>query len=320
MKINFKHLACSVVIIYILVMITLHRYPNMPDNKISFGDFANILVGLTAVSTLLFSIWDRHKTTIKHNSAIALESYVNSIDGLMNTLLDAEMDIDTIFFSIETCHTNLVLCQKSITEKEHKRFAVTKYETLRTHLKLKYHRLQIEDLLSVPEEVREQYNMTNFSTSWPACSYVLVSSWLKYVVPRTPFYKEIGTASYGNYMCTEETYIGSMLSLLIAQPLSLKPNSNLLNKFSQFIKTCEIEQSNSDLYDAFNKYPSLAAHLMLSKTCSVQRSKYGDYPNLSIAVHDVVQKKVWVSFKGGNFKHNHPIPAKLANSKYLKKR
>lgn len=320
MNISFKNIAWSGVIIYVLVMITLHRYPNMHDNQISTGDFANILVGLVAIATLGFSIWDRHRETIKHNSSIALESYVTSIDDLKIKLSDSEVDTDTRFFLIDNCHKNLLLCQNAITEQEHKLFAQAKYETFRTHLQLAYHHLQVEDFLTVPKELKEQYNLSYWSANWLACSYLLVSSWLKYVVPKSPFYQDHGIATYGNYLCTEERYICSMLSMLIAEPLSIKPTSELLNRFFQFRRTCEFELLHCDLENAFENYPSLAAHLMLSHTCSAHSSKNNSHPNLSIAVYDNGEKKVWFTFKGTNVQHTYGIPNKLANSKYLKKR
>lgn len=320
MKINFTKIAWSGVIIYVLVMITLQRYPNLPDNQVSIGDFANVVVGLVAVTTLIFSILDRHRETIKHNSAIALESYVSSIDALIVKLLDPDVNTDTKFFLIDNCHKNLLRCQNSITEQEHKLFAQAKYETFRTHLQLTYHHLQVEDFLAVPKELKHEYNMSNWSTNWSACSYLLVSNWLKYVVPKYPFYQQNGFATYGNYLCTEERYICSMLSMLIAKPLSIKPTSVLLDKFILFNTTCEFELLHCDLENTFENYPSLAAHLMLIRTCSAYHSKHNNYPNLSIAVHDNDKKKIWFTFKGTNVQHIFNIPSKLANSKYLKKR
>lgn len=319
MKINFMKIAWSGIIIYILVMITLQRYPNMPDNQVSIGDFSNIVIGLVAIVTLGFSILDRHRETIKHNSSIALDSYISSIDALIIKLSDPEVNTDIKFFLIDNCHKNLLLCQSSITEQEHKLFAQAKYETFRTHLQLAYHHLQVEDFLAVPKELRDEYNMSAWSTNWLACSYLLVSCWLKYVAPKCPFYQDSGFATYGNYLCTEERYICSMLSMLIAKPLSIKPTSALLDRFIQFNKTCEFELHHCDLESVFENYPSLAAHLMLGHTCSAYRSKNNNYPNLSIIVHDNDNKKVWFTFKGTNVQHVFDIPNKLANSKYLKK-
>ena len=96
--------------------------------------------------------------------------------------------------------------------------------------------------------------------------------------------------------------------MLIAEPLSIKPTSALLNRFVQFRGTCEFELLQCDLENAFENYPSLAAHLMLSHTCSAYSSKNNRYPNLSIAVHDNGKEKVWFKFKGTNVQHIYNIP------------
>ncbi|EKN4667334.1 hypothetical protein PXR31_004553 [Vibrio parahaemolyticus] len=320
MKINFKNIAWSVVAIYVLVMITLHRYPNMHDNQISTGDFANILVGLMAIATLGFSIWDRHRETMKHNSSIALKSYINSIDELNIKLSGSEVDIGTRFLLINDCQKNLLICQNAITEQEHRRFAQAKYETVRTNLKIMYHGLQVENFFSVPKELKDQVNLTGSCYNWSACSYLLVSSWLKYVVPKSYTYQRDGIVTYGMYPCARQEYVCSMLCMLIADPLSIKPTSELINLFEQFRRTCKFELPHDGLEDAFEKYPSLAAHLMLTHTCSAYLPKNNSYPYLSIAVHDKTKKEVWFTFKGENEEYIFGIPTKLANSKYLTKR
>lgn len=319
MKIDFTKIAWSGLIIYVLVMISLHRYPDMPNKTVSTGDFANILVGFVAIATLVCSVWDRDRENIKRNSTIAPESYVNSLDDLIRKLSDSSLDTDTKFFSIDSCHRNLLFCQNRITEEEHRFFAQSKYETFRTHLQLAYHHLQFEYFMAVPKELKTHYNMMGWSTNWTACSYLLAPNWLKYVAPKSPFHKQNGIASYGNYLCTEDTYICSILSMLIAKPLALKPTSELLDQFYAFRKTCECKLQHKDMETAFENYPSLAAHLMLSYTCSAVSSRENKYPKLSIAAHDTKQKKIWFTFKGTNVQHTYSIPQKLANSKYLRK-
>lgn len=314
----FKYFIGLIVVVYVLAMITLERYPNLPDNKVSIGDLANILVGIVAIVTLGFSIWDRYKATQKHSSAVALESYISSIDGLIAKLSDEKCLSDSKFFHIATCHKNLLSCQSHITENEHKIFATTKYETLRTHLELTYHNLQLDDFLVIPSEVKNECNLSHYSQNWQACSYLLVSNWLKHIVRKSPFYESHGYASYGSYRTLLNDYAISMLSMLLAKPLALKPSGELISLFAQFKERCEVEV-NRDLRIAFSHYPSLAAHLTLSLTCTASPYELGKYPKLCIAVHDI-NEKVWISLRGGNFQIHHSIYENLALSKYLEKR
>ena len=60
MKIKFKYLAYSVVIIYILAMITLDRYPDGYPYDLKISDFANVMIALTSIVSLALASWTFH--------------------------------------------------------------------------------------------------------------------------------------------------------------------------------------------------------------------------------------------------------------------
>ncbi|WP_100753157.1 hypothetical protein [Vibrio salilacus] len=312
MKINFKHLSWAVVIIYLLIMITLHRYPNIPENEVSIADFANILVGLVAIATLIYNILDRHHSITTSQSRIALESYVAKVDSTVEELSKSDLACDRKWFFVLSAHEGLLSTQDYITEEEHKRIAKNKFEELRTHLKLLYFDLKIENFMDVQKDPHKDFH--NYRDNLSASVYVFIVCWLKYVVNRTYFFKEHNYTSFGNEWCIDKKYVYSFMSLLVSEPLNILGRRAIIEKVTELSQTLSIPHDNVLLRLA-HEYPRVLAYALLSNRLSVYNHIKGVYrPVFQLDCLESRNKHHLFSIGSWFF----PLPEQLENPKYLR--
>lgn len=81
MKINFKYLAYSIVILYVMVMITIHRYPGGYPYDLKISDIANVMIAFTSIVSLALASWTfysqrkdkQYEQFMQHEGKILLE-------------------------------------------------------------------------------------------------------------------------------------------------------------------------------------------------------------------------------------------------------
>ncbi|MEZ9673746.1 hypothetical protein AB4282_20590 [Vibrio lentus] len=312
MKINFKHLGWAIVIIYLLIMITLHRYPNIPDNKVSIADFANIMVGVVAIATLIYNILDRHHSITKNQSRIALESYVAKVDSTVEEISKSDLTCDRKWFFVLSAHEGLLSTQDYITESEHKRIAKNKFEELRTHLKLLYFDLKIEDFMDVPKDPQNDFN--NYRHGLSASVYVFIVCWLKYVVNRSYFFREHKRTSFGSEWCTDQKYIYPFMSLLVSEPLKILSKGAIVEKIGELSQTLRVPHDNV-LLSLAEEYPKVLAYALLSHYLGVYNPINDIYKPI-FQLDCLEDRNEYYLFSIGiSF---YPLPEQLKNPKYLR--
>ncbi|MGF1696583.1 hypothetical protein L4C54_12990 [Vibrio lamellibrachiae] len=298
-------------------MATLHHYPNILKNAVSIADFANIFIGLVAIATLGFSLWDRHVSTIVRQSNMALESYVDKVDSTIEKLSKDNLTSDKMWFFILSAYESLYATQKYISTEEHKHFAIHKFEELRTHLKLIYHDLQLEHFMDVPKEVREKKDLKSYNNTFEAYSYIFSASWLKYVAPRVSYFEKTRQASYGYQWCTEPKYIYSLMALLTSARLDIPHIKVLGDQITTLAKESRTD-GDSRLCALVESYPKLFTHIFLSNSCKAW-NKPGHYTRiLQLAVYGPEEAWFVIDKAPGTFSYG--FYHKLNYSRYLVKK
>lgn len=134
----------------------------------------------------------------------------------------------------------------------------------------------------------EEGNNISFSAhgrSWKSSVYVLVTTWLKYVVPKYGTIKNNNFTIYGyGQQMIDENCIFYLLALLLSSGESIvdvKSISNYLDNLSKSEQKCryKLEAENSWFFGAIENYPILLAHLLLI-TNSLRAIKYSSNPEI----------------------------------------
>lgn len=313
MKSTSRKIMAWAVFIYLIAMITLHRYPSLPDNEISFGDFANIMIGLVAIATLIFSLVERYNENKIRESSVALESFVTRVDSTINVLSQAELPHDRKWLFIQSAYEGLKSTENYITREEHQRLASAKFEELRVHLKLLYHNLRLDSFIDVPNDVEKDFY--NYDHSVSTCMYLITISWLRYVVKKTYHFRQTGVARFGNEKCTDLKFIYPLLSLLASKPLNLVSVGAMEDKFTEFGQSLVNDSGEIDEY--IWKYPRLVGYIMLTKTLSVKNLEKGVYypiPMLKCVANPMTDKRCWFASELNQY---YQLPDILSHPRYL---
>lgn len=270
MKIDFKKGICIFITLYILGLITINRYPTgLPDNT-SFTDIANIAIALIAVATLVWTGLTHIQTEKNKESLIALNSFIETIDHLIGQISDKDGNLDRKYFFIQSAHKALLESEHYIKSEAHKEFASRKFEILQTHLKLMYFKLDYQDFLNVPDEIKDDYSLQPSAKRFEHCAVLLTGKWLKHVAPNTYFLKNNGWVTYGSEGCTDVKYLFPFISLLVSKPSNILPTTDVKKNILTLAESNIIEDCGY-LETLVTEYPILLAHILLSKSLSAHK-------------------------------------------------
>lgn len=258
------------------------------------------------------TVLDRHHSITTSQSKIALESYVAKVDSTVEELSKSDLACDRKWFFVLSAHEGLLSTQDYITEDEHKRIAKNKFEELRTHLKLLYFDLKIENFMDVPKDPHKDFH--NYRDNLSASVYVFIVCWLKYVVNRTYFFREHRRTSFGSEWCTDQKYIYPFMSLLVSQPLKILSKEAITKKIWELSQTLCVPHDNVLLRLA-EEYPKVLAYALLSQRLDVY-SPIKDFYKPVFQLDCLENRNKHYLFSIGiSF---YPLPDQLKNPKYLR--
>ncbi|HAS6503680.1 hypothetical protein [Vibrio parahaemolyticus] len=325
---------CSLVSSFLagLIFSGIFSVNNIKQYDTAFGNWAMWFGALGTIGTLIFlssqhiqNIRDKHQEKRDQRkyqqSKIATETFLTTIDTLISVLTNEGMTKDRAFaFFSPTCRT-LQRLAPNITEEAHLASAEAKYQELLIHLQIFYFELKSGDIFNIWDEKQRGIEFSINSHSWSGSIYMLVTIWLKHVIPNYGVTNgNVSIYGWGQHFIQEECLL-ALLALLLSRPQKMIAPEEINEQISAFNNARSnenvITSESRWLLVTLEKYPLLLAHLVL-RSISFQAIRTSPKPEIFYPIFTICgPDNAWFVLQ----LPNHPgitvlkLPDRLAKTK-----
>ncbi|EHR0760544.1 hypothetical protein KUH14_004424 [Vibrio parahaemolyticus] len=264
-----RQLWAGFIALYVVTMITYHRFENSENALDILGNIPTFLASLAAIVAGFIALKTYVDSKRKEPSKVAFEAYQDSLKSLIAVLSEPDGGKEYKLYYLSICHETFTKIEPLITEQEHRSVIAVTHNILKHHIAMLIRDHTIADYFYFDKPYEKSYRL-NVTDSANA----LYEYWKEHIRGHSNFFKQ----SKGRM----EVFTGSPFGIsedVLIKALAIYANDNLeLSEVTKRIKaTIELTETNSkhELIELADSFSVAVAYLLLKKQTSPYRSNDG---------------------------------------------
>jgi len=293
------------IIMYLLVLITYHRFEDSENVLAILGDIPTAISALATSCAVIIALITYISNLKKMRSKTAYDAYKETL-GSLNETLSSDQSIDYKLYFIGVCFDSLMKIEHHVTEKEHKDILGSVHISTKFNIKKTLNELRVNDYFNCNVDAEVQYEQ-----SLSSCANALCEYWQSNLQGESSRSKQTEgiTDTFASYpYAIDDTLVVKAFSLLVVEPLELNQTYVRIRK----LLTEVTSNNNADFFKGISDFCPLAfAYILLKSQVEVVK-KSGEFELVLGKPHS---NKYWICHKVGSVSwYPHEMPD------YFKKR